>query len=88
MTTHRQASTRPAGALSQAGLILSLVGTLDNPRSPLGRRAMALAARLSDDRASRSDIDAASVILAQLLDETDAGMAIDDENLLDAEFDS
>lgn len=88
MTTHKNRSNRPSGAVSQAGLILSLVGTLDNPRSPLGRRASGLAHRLSDGSATAADLDAAAAVLARLLDETDAGMAMDDEGLLDSNFDA
>lgn len=85
-TTH--ARNRAAGAVSQAGLILSLVGTLDNPRSPLGRRATGLAHRLSDGTATRAELDAAAAVLAQLLDATDCGLPLDGDDLLDSEFDA
>lgn len=86
--THRQRTAQPSGAVSQAGLLLSLVGTLDNPRGPLGKRASGLAHRLSDGSATAAELDAAAAVLALLLDETDAGLAIDDDGLLDSEFDS
>lgn len=85
-TTH--ARNRASGAVSQAGLILSLVGTLDNPRSPLGKRASALVHTLSEGRATTRDLDAAAAVLAQMLDATDCGMALDDDGLLDSEFDA
>lgn len=87
MTT-KHTHNRAAGAISQAGLILSLVGTLDNPRSPLGRRASALAHRLSDGSATSADLDAAAAVLSQLLDATDAGLPFDDDGLLDSGFDA
>jgi hypothetical protein len=82
--THRHT----AGAVSQAGLILSLVGTLDNPRSPLGRRASTLAHRRCDGGATTADLDAAAAVISTLLDATDCGLPIDGEYLLDSGFDA
>jgi hypothetical protein len=86
--THRQRTARPSGAVSQAGLLLSLVGTLDNPRGPLGKRASGLAHRLSDGSATAAELDAAAAVLALLLDETDADTSgYESEGLLDGGFD-
>lgn len=86
--THRQRSSRPSGAISQAALLMSLAHCLGNPKSPLGRQAATIAHRLSDGSATAADLDAAAAVLARLLDETDAGMAMDDEGLLDSNFDA
>ena len=76
MHTRSNASTAP----SNAGLILSLVDALPNPNGPLARRARAIAAHGSAAQAGN--------VLAALLDATDAGMAVcDDDNLLDDRFD-
>jgi hypothetical protein len=88
MSTHRNRHSAASGAVSQAGLILSLVGTLDNPRSPLGRRASTLAHRLSEGGATTADLDAAASVISTLLDATDCGLPIDGEYLLDSGFDA
>lgn len=88
MTTHKNRSSRPSGAVSQAALLMSLAHCLDNPKSPLGRQAATIAHRLSDGSATSADLDAAAAVLARLLDETDAGLAIDDDGLLDSNFDA
>lgn len=76
MQTRSHASTAP----SNAGLILSLVDALPNPYGPLARRARAIAAHGSAAQAGD--------MLAALLDATDAGMTIaDDDGLLDDRFD-
>lgn len=77
MHARSHASTAP----SNAGLILSLVDALPNPQGPLARRARAVAAHGSAAQAGD--------VLALLLDATDAGLAVcDDDNLLDEEFDA
>ena len=88
MTTHKHRTTRPAGAVSQAALILSLVHSLDNPRGPLGRRATGLAHKLSEGYATRHDLDAASTVLAQLLDATDLDVTYAEDGLIDSDFDA
>lgn len=76
MHTRSHASTAP----SNAGLILSLVEALPNPQGPLARRARAIAAHGSAAQAGD--------VLALLLDATDAGLTVcDDDNLLDDRFD-
>lgn len=85
--THRlhKPAARPAGAISTAGLLLSLAGTLDQPHGPLARRAKAVAHALM---AGDTDHDTAAALLCQLLDACDAGLALDDDGLLDSGFDA
>ncbi len=87
---HRNRSHRPAapvGASSTAGLLLSLASSLPAPDGALGRSACHLAHRLAQGTSNRADLDAASDMLARLLDETDVGLAYDEDGLLDEGFD-
>lgn len=76
MHTRSHAATAP----SNAGLILSLVDALPNPFGPLARRARAVAAYGSAAQAGD--------VLVLLLDATDAGLAYDEDGLLDEGFDA
>ena len=85
---HRTRSTAPAGAVSTAGMLSSLSHSLPNPSGPLARSAQRLAHRLANGRADRADLDAASDLLARLLDASDVGLAYDEDGLLDEGFDA
>lgn len=84
MHTRSHASTAP----SNAGLILSLVDALPNPSGPLARSARALAHRLAQGTCNTADLDETAALMTRLLDETDAGLAYDEDGLLDGEFDA
>jgi hypothetical protein len=84
---HRSAYA-PAGAISDAGLLVSLSYALQRPGGPLGRRARALARRLADGPADRALRLRAADLLAVLLTASDSGTAADDDELLDEEFDA
>ena len=85
---HHKRSASPAGAASTSGLLLSLASALPAPEGAMGRAARHLAHRLSQGTSTRADLDAASDMLARLLDETDTGVAAYDADLLDEEFDA
>lgn len=72
---------------SSAALLLSLSHSLDNPTNALARRARRLAARLARFPADRSLQRRAGDLLADLLTAADAGLALDDDGLLDGGFD-
>lgn len=73
---------------SSAALLLSLSRALDAPNGPLGRRARHLAARLARFPADRALQRRAGDLVAVLLAATDAGMALDDDAVIDDAFDS
>lgn len=80
-------SAAPVGASSTAGLLLSLASALPAPDGALGRSARHLAHRLATGTSTSADLDAASSLLARLLDETDTGVSYDEDGLLDEGFD-
>lgn len=80
--------TSPAGAVSTAGMLLSLASALPDNQRALARAANRLAHRLSDGASTRADLSAASDMLARLLDETDTGICFDEDGLLDEGFDA
>ena len=84
-TNHSQSR---AHVPSSAALLLSLSHALDAPNGPLGRRARHLAARLARFPADRALQRRAGDLVAVLLAATDAGMALDDDGLLDSGFDA
>lgn len=86
MQTHRNRAY--SASASTAGMLSSLSHSLPNPNGPLARSARALAGRLSDGAGNREDHDAAAALLARLLDETDVGLAYDEDGLLDEGFDA
>ncbi len=70
-----------------AGMLLSLVSSLPDPRCPIARRAARVAARLSEGASTRADRRDAADLLADLLSLTDAEMALDADGLLTTDFD-
>lgn len=76
MTTRAIAANAP----TTAGTILSLVSLLPDHNSALARRARAVAAHGSAREAGD--------VLAALLDATDIGLALADDNCLDEEWDA
>jgi hypothetical protein len=75
-------------ANSTAGMLLSLASALPSPASPLGRRARAIAKRLTCGTRDRSLERRAADLLADLLTETDADTSgYESEGLLDGDFD-
>lgn len=85
---HRNRSAAPAGAVSTAGMLSSLSHSLPNPSGPLARSARALAHRLAQGTCSTADLDEAASLMTRLLDETDVGLAYDEDGLLDEGFDA
>ena len=84
MHNHRATPAIP----SSSALLISLSHALDAPQSALGRRARRLAAHLALHPSDRALQCRAGDMLAVLLTETDCGVALDDEGLLDSGFDS
>jgi len=82
-TQHRHAS--PAPLPSSAALLIALSHALE---SPLGRRARCLATHLALHPSDRALQRRAGDLLAVLLAETDAGLPMDDDGLLDSGFDA
>lgn len=79
-----------AHASTDVGLLLSLAAALPDPSCALARKAAKIARRLAS-RPSRDlrSIREAADVLADLLIETDAGLAVGwDADLLDEDFDS
>ena len=85
---HRNRSAAPVVASSTAGLLLSLASSLPAPDGALGRSARHLAHRLAQGTCSTADLDAASDLLARLLDASEVGIAYDEDGLLDEGFDA
>lgn len=77
----------PVEPSSTPGLMLSLVSALPDPSCPLARRARSIAHRLADGRSDRALRRRAADIMAAMLDAADAGLALDDDGLLDGGFD-
>lgn len=84
--THRH--NRSTAAVGTAGLLLSLASALPAPDGALGRAARHLAHRLAQGTSNFADLDAASDLLARLLDATDTGVSYDEDGLLDEGFDA
>lgn len=72
---------------SQTGLLLSLAASLPDPHSALARKAHRVARRLAKGARTHSLAREASDLLATLLTRADAGLALDDDGLLDGGFD-
>lgn len=85
---HTQRHTAAPAIPSSAALLVSLSHSLDSPSGVLARRARRLAAHLARHPHDRALQRRAGDLLAVLLDETDAGLAMDDEGLLDSNFDN
>lgn len=86
-TAHSHAANQ-SGAVSTSGLLMSLANGLPTNMQALGRSARHLAHRLATGAPTRADLDAAAALLARLLDATDAGVAYDEDGLLDEGFDA
>jgi hypothetical protein len=81
--------SNPPPMPSSAAMLVSLSHALDTPQGPLGRQARRLAAHIARHPSDRALQRRAGDLLALLLAETDAGLAIDDDDgLLDSGFDS
>jgi hypothetical protein len=85
-TANRSHSRAPIP--SGAAMLISLSHALDDPRGLLGRRARHLAAHLARHPSDRALQRRAGDMVAVLLAATDAGLALDDEGLLDSGFDA
>ena len=85
-TQHRHAS--PAPMPSSAALLVPLSHALGSPQGPLGRRARCLATHLALHPSDRALQRRAGDLLALLLAETDAGLPMDADGLLDSGFDA
>lgn len=70
-----------------AGLLLSLANALPDPRSPLGREAQRLAARLTHGASDRGLQRRAADLTAVLLDSIDVTAPSDEDGLLCEDFD-